>query len=29
MWVFNRGIRDEKLPGKVKIIPGDMKDENA
>ena len=27
--VFNRGIRDEKLPGKVKVIAGDMKDETA
>ena len=27
--VFNRGIRDEKLPRKVKVIAGDMKDEKA
>ena len=27
--VFNRGIRDETLPGKVKLIAGDMKDAKA
>src|SRR6185436_9001755 len=27
--VFNRGVRGEKLPGKVKSIKGDMKDEKT
>lgn len=27
--VFNRGVRDEKLPRKVKTIAGDMKDKKA
>jgi nucleoside-diphosphate-sugar epimerase len=27
--VFNRGIRDEKLPAEVKVIAGDMKDEKT
>jgi nucleoside-diphosphate-sugar epimerase len=27
--VFNRGVRGEKLPGKVKSITGDMKDQKA